>query len=79
MAGEYFLDIWTTTIAASSAHVSTLVRASLASREAPAAGRARWLGLVGLERPHGLPFNRALLYHGPTGLCRRAALFRLGR
>ena len=58
-------------------HVSTLVRAALAHPEALAVyGRARWLRPDGgLERLHGLPFNRALLYHGPI-MCWQAALFR---
>ena len=58
-------------------HVSTLVQAAFAHREALAVyGRARWLGPDGgLERLHGLPFNRALLYHGPI-MCWQAALFR---
>jgi hypothetical protein len=58
-------------------HVSTLVRAAFAHPEALAVyGHARWLGPDGrLERLHGLPFNRALLYHGPI-TCWQAALFR---
>ncbi|MBK6803782.1 MAG: glycosyltransferase [Betaproteobacteria bacterium] len=76
VAGEYFgyLDDDDT---CTSAHVSTLVRAAFAHPEALAVyGRARWLGPDGrLERLHGLPFNRALLYHGPI-MCWQAALFR---
>ena len=58
-------------------HVSMLVRAAFAHPDALAVyGQARWLGPDGrLERLHGLPFNRALLYHGPI-TCWQAALFR---
>jgi hypothetical protein len=76
VAGEYFgyLDDDDT---CTPEHVSTLVRAALAHPEALAVyGRARWLRPDGgLERLHGLPFNRALLYHGPI-MCWQAALFR---
>ena len=76
VAGEYFgyLDDDDT---CTPEHVSTLVRAAFAHPEALAVyGHARWLGPDGeLERLHGLPFNRALLYHGPI-MCWQAALFR---
>lgn len=76
VAGEYFgyLDDDDT---CTTEHVSTLVRAAFAHPDALAVyGRARWLGPDGnFERLHGLPFNRALLYHGPI-MCWQAALFR---
>jgi glycosyltransferase involved in cell wall biosynthesis len=58
-------------------HVSTLVRAAREHPDALAVyGRAQWLRPDGtLERLHGLPFNRMLLFHGPI-MCWQAALFR---
>jgi len=58
-------------------HVSTLMRAAREHSEALAVyGRAQWLRPDGsLERLHGLPFNRMLLFHGPL-MCWQAALFR---
>lgn len=58
-------------------HVSTLVRGAQAHPDALAVyGRAQWLRPDGtVERLHGLPFNRMLLFHGPL-MCWQAALFR---